>query len=505
MKTKRTLSLILAALMLAGSMTACSDTTNPEAEAESSPSADTETVVPEEETDPNARIESGLAEADFDGYAYHVFVHNTIHNDFDAEEITGEPINDAKYERVVAVQDKANCTIEDLIVAADNRAGQTPLATAVQAGTNDYDLACLSGYSSCNALTEGLLMNLNQIPNLDLSKPWWDQYCTEECTFGKNKDAVFQMTGDISIGDNQATFCYYFNKNMAEIYNMPNFYDMVDNMTWTIDNFKQYAEMVDNDLDHDNDGTHVNDPDDIYGIYIWDDIMMGIVNASGIKCCTINSAGQIELNLFSEKFVDAFDKFTAYAYNKDVTCAYQRNGYAADYGQIAFREGRALFLLQNLGAATGFREMEDDFGILPLPLYDEQQDRYYNSAASWSVSLYSIPKNAYGDDGFARAGWITEALAYESMYTLTPAYYEQTLQNKVSRDEQSARMLDLIFASRTYDYGWYFEVGGYNEGIMNLLRAYSSDVASMYSKSEKMANKVLKKYNEKIAALLGEE
>ncbi|MBR5681360.1 MAG: hypothetical protein IKX19_11975, partial [Clostridia bacterium] len=99
---------------------------------------------------------------------------------------------------------------------------------------------------------------------------------------------------------------------------------------------------------------------------------------------------------------------------------------------------------------------------------------------------------------------ITEALAYESLYTLTPAYYEQTLQNKVSRDEESARMLDLIFATRTYDFGWYFEIGGYNEAVMNLLRAYSSDVASMYSRAEKMANKVLRKYNENIAALIGD-
>ena len=46
------------------------------------------------------------------------------------------------------------------------------------------------------------------------------------------------------------------------------------------------------------------------------------------------------------------------------------------------------------------REMDDDFGILPLPLYDENQDRYYNSIASWSGAFYCIPRNAYGDDGF---------------------------------------------------------------------------------------------------------
>ncbi len=66
-------------------------------------------------------------------------------------------------------------------------------------------------------------------------------------------------------------------------------------------------------------------------------------------------------------------------------------------------------------------------------------------------------------------------------------------------------MLDLIFATRTYDFGWYFEIGGYNEGIMNLLRNYSSDVTSMYQSNSKRATKVLDKYNEAILELIAQE
>ena len=498
---KKSISLIIALLMLSGQIMACSQATVDEADnsaAAPNPSTDASDTV-SAETD---RLDDGLEDADFDGYQYNIFIHATITNDFLGEEITGEPINDAQWERVLTVQDNYNCIIKPQVQTnTNNRTGHKELGTSVEAGTNDYDIACMSAYSSCNALVSGYLMDLNSIPNLDLTKPWWDQNSIEESRIlGKN----FFATGDISTGDNGATYCIYFNKNMAEMYNMPSFYDMVDNMTWTIDNFRIYAEQVTADLDKDNDGNHVNDPDDVYGIWIWDDIMMGIVNSTGIKCCTIDEEGNITLQLYSEKFVNAFDKFASYAFNKDVTCAYQRNGYAADYGQIAFREGRGLFFMQNLGAAISFREMEDDFGILPLPLYDETQDRYYNSAASWSLSLYTIPKSSHDNEGLARIGTITQALAYESLYTLTPAYYEQTLQNKVSRDVESARMLDLIFATRTYDFGWYFEVGAYNESIMNLLRSYNTDVASMYRMAEKSATKILKKTNEKIKSMIEE-
>lgn len=495
---KRKLAWLLV-LLMAGQLVSCAGGTE---ETQKTTDTTSTTVTETEET----AITSGLDAADFGGYSFHIYTHSgpsyNASGDFDAEELTGEPINDAKYERVVAVQEAANCVIEQSLTAdIDTRKGHQPLGLAVQAGTNDYDLACMSSYASCNALIAGYLQNLNDLPNLDLSREWWDQMAVEEFTF---KDSLYQVTGDISIKDNNATFCVYFNKSMAIDYALPDFYEMVDDGTWTIDNFRTFAETVAVE-DTDNDGNHINDADDLYGIYIWDDIMMGIVNASGTKCCTIDKDGMLQLSLFSEHFVNAFEKFSSYAFNKDVTCEYQRNGYDQPYGRIAFKENRALFYLYSLGEAVNLRDMEEDFGILPLPKYDEEQERYYNSAASWSLALYSAPKNAFSEEELARTGYITQALAYESMMTLTPAYYEQTLQNKVSRDENSSRMLDLLFSTRTYDFGWYFEIGGYNEEIMNLLRKYSTDVVSMYEKGEKKAQTTLDSYNEVIYEQLAME
>lgn len=499
---KRYFSLLLALLLISGTVSCGKGNDGKETKetVQSTAVTDTETAADGEKS--GARLDSGLGSANYDGYKFNIYVHigtAVPTNDFDAEELNGEPINDAKYARVITVQELANCVIEDIVVTTDNAQGHTKLGNSVQAGTNDYDLASLTANSSCNALVAGFLANLNKVGNLDLSREWWDQRAVESFTF---KDAVYQATGDISIYDNRATFCCYFNKNMAADYELPNMYEMVDNGTWTLDNLKALAEAVPV-LDTNSDGNHINDPNDLYGIYVWDDVMIGMVNACGIQCCTLDQDGKLSLTLFSERFVDAFSKFSASLFNKDVTCAYQRNTYTGvDFGQIAFMESRALFFLKSLLAATELRDMEDDFGILPLPKYDEAQDGYCNSAASWTLTLYSIPKNAYGDEGLARAGYITQALAYESLYTLTPAYYDQTLQNKVSRDVESSRMLDLIFSTRFYDLGWYFGIGGFNEKVMNLLRNYSTDVTSMYQKAEKSASNKLTNYNEKLQEMI---
>ena len=80
--------------------------------------------------------------------------------------------------------------------------------------------------------------------------------------------------------------------------------------------------------------------------------------------------------------------------------------------------------------------------------------------------------------------------------TLTEAYYEKTLVGKTTRDEESRAMLDIIFSSRVYDLGWYFQVGGYNESVMNLFRKDNNNFASMYKTASKIASKSLQKNNE---------
>ena len=497
---KKNIALLLALLMMGSQLAACSESTdNTDTSAgTTAPSAD---AVESETTDPNAKEELGIEDTSYGGHTFNIFQHfvwNGPQLDFFAEEVTGEPINDADLDRMTVVEDKLDIDIVPITQEVDNRGANQTLQISVQAGTNDYDIASLSAYSACNSLVAGLLTNLHTVTNLDLSRSWWDQYCNEECTFG---DALYFMTGDISTNDNLSTYAIYFNKNMAADYALPNFYDDVDNMKWTTENLKTYASVVTANLDYNQNGKHVNDIEDIYGIWIWDDIMMGIVNAAGVKCCTVNDKGELTFTLNTEKFINTFEQFSDYAFNQDLTCAYQRSGYEQPWGQIAFRESRGLFYLSSLSDATGLRDMEDDFGILPMPLYDEAQTRYYNSVASWPMSFYTIPRNTYGEEEYARTGHILQMLGYESKYSLTPAYYEQTLQNKVSRDEESAAMLDLIFATRTYDFGWYFEIGKYNESIMNLLRNYNTNVSSMLQANAKSVTRALEKYNDTILSL----
>ena len=50
-----------------------------------------------------------------------------------------------------------------------------------------------------------------------------------------------------------------------------------------------------------------------------------------------------------------------------------------------------------------------------------------------------------------RTGVLLEALAYESMKTVKPAFYDGMLMGKISRDNDSEAMLDIVFTTLQYD------------------------------------------------------
>ena len=93
-------------------------------------------------------------------------------------------------------------------------------------------------------------------------------------------------------------------------------------------------------------------------------------------------------------------------------------------------------------------------------------------------------------------------MACESMYTVTPAYYDVQLEGKMIRDEESSDMLDIILSTRLYDIGATYQIGGYNEKLMDMFRFNKKDFASMYSKYEAKAQQDIDKVNDAFAEVM---
>ncbi len=495
MKTKRLLAMLIAVVVLAGFATACSQTGTPAGTdpVPSSTVSGTETDVVTEPVDTGPGLDP---DRKFDGYSYVILQHSgAAGKDFEAEEDSSDVLLSADYARKLKVEDALGIEIIVEELTAGKRDGAAVLNNYMVAGDYVYSLASLSSYSAGNAMLSNLLTDLNSIPNLDLSRGWWDQSCVVDCTVGEK---LYFMTGDISYIDNNQTFAMQFNKKLANDYGLPSLYEYVDNKTWTLDTLLQVvrkAAAVDGDVDKD--GQHQNDPDDIYPVYTWDDAVLGFINASDVKCAGISDSGEFEftLNKNQDKLFSVFDKYSSILYDTDLTCAYQRNGYDKSYGLIAFRDDRALFYFSNIWICTLLRnDMESEYGVLPFPMYDESQTKYISPIAPFNMMYYVVPSNGSEEDLDA-IGFITQLLGYESKRLVTPAYYDKILKQRSTSDEDSHRMVDLILASRAHDFGWIYELGGYNEGLMNLFRTYSSDLSSTISATLEQAQSKINDLN----------
>lgn len=132
---------------------------------------------------------------------------------------------------------------------------------------------------------------------------------------------------------------------------------------------------------------------------------------------------------------------------------------------------------------SSLRNMDADFGILPYPKYDEAQKDYL--ARIEGIELTGVPVTA--DTEFVSA--IMEAMASESATTVVPAYYDVALKTKMTRDNDSAEMLDIIFENRVFDLGdtiWCDEI---RDGVFKPMfttgnRSLSSKFATMQSKMD---------------------
>jgi hypothetical protein len=152
----------------------------------------------------------------------------------------------------------------------------------------------------------------------------------------------------------------------------------------------------------------------------------------------------------------------------------------------AFLEGRELFYMTTLNQIPYFRHMEDEFGILPLPLYSKSQDNYITSMSAYSSSVLMIPNTSKSDDDL---GLVIQALAELSEEKLTPEYYEKQLKFRIFKDEESAEMLDIIFNNRHYDLGEVFS-NSWNKPE-ELYIPLDTDILTRFQRQEKVINDLI--------------
>lgn len=139
-----------------------------------------------------------------------------------------------------------------------------------------------------------------------------------------------------------------------------------------------------------------------------------------------------------------------------------------------FYSGRAGFLTTELKGAKVMRSLDTDYGILPSPKFDLNQENYI-TYASENIVRCTVPVTV---SDLSRTGVILDALSYESYRDVLPLYYGQTISQKGLRDEDSIEMLSIINETRVSESGLIF---GVTSGLVNALKSSIKDGKDDYS------------------------
>ena len=442
MRHSRIMICLLAALLIAPNMTACSDKEGTETAANDT-AAETAAAVETEEVDP-------FADFDYEGRDFRIWTSinaaavslgNSNYMIQGPDELTGDAAPDAAYERNLKVQEllNVNFTYEQL----DNRYDQVQdtVRKYVMAGDNAHDLIINDMYGTAALTLENMFYNALDGKYFDFSQPWWyDDFMSDVSI---NSNYQFMLGGDYFIDILRCSHCLFYNKSLYEkIYgDSDGLYDIVLANEWTLEKFNTILEESYVDLN--GDGTA--DIDDQYGYVsfeIWGSMIPFLVS-SDPNYIDRDDRGYPYITMNNDQSVLLLDEL--YEIYKGGQGSWVANGLTEELAVTTFTSGRAMFVgYQRLGSLENatVREMEDGLGVVPYPKLSDSQEWYITSTHD-TCEIGLIPVTVAPDD-LDYISAVVEVLCRETYKSVLPVYYESSLKMKYTRDDISAQMIDIV-------------------------------------------------------------
>ncbi len=476
---KRKFIFILVACLLFASIAGCSSQDNDRNETTKDSAAAETTAESLTETGDKPEIE----ESDYDGDEFMIiYIDWSLYsNYYFAEEANGDAVNDAIFERSAKIEEYLNIDINSYTLGPIDTPQYDILKKTVYAGEDVYDLALIHNSSDIGKyVSDGIVLNWNDIPNIDMTKSYWNQSVQKNMEI---EGVLPFASNDFMIPDVNSIF---FNKLLIENLALENPYGLVKDGKWTWDQLIQMAAAASSDIN----GDGIFDKEDQYGFvgeYGWQ--LASIVTGCDQYMIQIDE-GQPKIVFNTEKMVSIIETINSLFKdgNTSFTWPYS-NATDPNMGgspPVSFDSSRALFYSVPLSLAGVFRKTDVDFGILPMPKFDEAQKDYIT--LNWA-GFMCVPASVANTELVGKA---VELLAYYNGQLVIPAFYNILLGQKISRDTESQEMLDIIFNNTVYDLG--INLGSDFYMVLPWTIDAGGNFASYYEKKIKTLEKNVEKY-----------
>lgn len=492
---KRLLCLFLTVIMLVSVFAGCKKN-DPEAPGTSGVTSDdgTPSGTNEPTTEEPKKTWDDLPRDKFDGEEYNILGReHSVWGSYDLYTTdTSTDLSAAVFARNSAVELRYGITINLHTPSGIS----TLLQQMDQADYSEYDLYSLQLQSWGKRVSSGYFQDLTKAKELDLTDSWYDQDFINYLTI---HDQLYGVISDATYVDKYGTWATAFNTDMIAAYNLNvDMYKLVEDGEWTFAKMKELAKQV--CLDVNEDGVMELGGQDIYGIGGELTNLDFFIQASGMPYAyysdnTIVYSLTDKVSVFDDIFQTVYELVADSAPLTYMAEAQTANGKWTGARNF-FEQQQMLFFVGGINnLPIYFRSFKHDYGVIPMPKYTTDQERYYNPVTAINCPVLCVPRNA---ENTQMSMVILQALACRGEETVQPVFYDTVLKNQASRDPQTWSMLDMIFSERVFDLATIHDFGSLagktSSELSNLvLEGRPGDFASTVESKKTSADDKIKK------------
>lgn len=437
------------------------------------------------ETTPEDKPE--ISEKDY-GAEYFLHIHGDVNppNYYWAEEREGDVLSEAIYDRQAKIADYLGVEVVGVRTLAEGKYLE-PFKTAVKNKDGSVHTLLTHNYIGITSLvSENFLTDFNTIDTINLEADYWNIDFMDSISV---KDHRYLGFSDFNI---LYTNVVSLNKTILEKYSDAldeSLYSMVYNYRWTLDKMISLANLV--HVDETGDGKTSDDTFGITGLQAVP--FVNFLHASDINIVELNEKGEYVVSVYnsinSVKTTTLVDKLLELAKSD---CAWFWAFGASS--TVPFVTNRVLMTLAPSYELPNYLNYDINFGVLPYPLFDEQQKDVGYRSLQWGGYI-AIPSYV---DNMEMATETLEMLSYFSK-DVNLAFYEKLLGKQVADSVDDRNMLTIIWDGVCSDFGQTYYDCMSNTGVLymvgNLTNANTTqNIASFMAKVDKSANKMIKKF-----------
>jgi ABC-type glycerol-3-phosphate transport system substrate-binding protein len=329
---------------------------------------------------------------------------------------SGNLVEEAAYARNFEVEQLLGITITCIEDWGWQQGLNIALEVCTQAGVARYDVMFLESIFSYESLIiDELLVDVERMPYMDLTKDYYNKQFNDVYYL---RDSLYFFVSDLTFPCQSAVQWLVNDDMLADLGYASNYlFEKVESGDW---NLSVVWDMIDGvAVDVNADG--VEDRTDKYGIGGDTGSLSPLWPAAGLKGCYYTEDG-FEFDYGTDFSFEVYNEILELKTSPDV--------FGNDWGNDPWLLGNALFTMSGQELRI-LQSMDFEFSVLPLPRFNDEQDRYYNYG---SGGVTMIPANI---DDENLVGAAVEALACASGKHLVPAFHDNFIEQGVLRNTES--------------------------------------------------------------------